>query len=110
MRRKSAETDLLVEDGAENGDSEVGELRSAFIELQPADYAMLGEIPGNPRLGNAQMLAEKRFQIGIPPARGAGARKSADGDAQRVAGFYMRTSSESSAWLPVFCKRYSAET
>ena len=50
---------------------------------------MVGEIFRDASLGNAQMIGEQCFQIGIAAAGHAGARKSADRDAQGVAGFHM---------------------
>src|SRR5438874_19456 len=59
------------------------------VGMPPAGHTVLGKIPGNPCLGDAEMVTEKLFQIGIAAASGAGTRKSADGDPQRVARFYV---------------------
>ena len=80
---------LFVEDRAKNGDGEVGELRSTFVKLQPADDAMVEKIFGDARLGDAEVIGEQGSQIGIPAARGAGARERADRYAQSVASLYM---------------------
>ncbi len=39
----------------------MGEMRGAFVELQPADDAMVGEIFGYARFRDAQMISELRL-------------------------------------------------
>jgi len=65
----------------------VGEVRSAFVELEPADNAMIGEIFCDARLRNAEMLGELRLERVGAAAACASAQKISDGDAERLAGF-----------------------
>ena len=63
----------------------MGEVRGAFIELEPADDAVIGEIFCNARFGDAEMFGELRLErIRAAPA-GAPAQKIADGDPQSLA-------------------------
>ena len=78
---------LGVQDGAEDGDDEMGEMLGAFVELEPADDAMVAEIFGDARFRNAEMIREKRFDGDAGAAIAAAACHVGDGDAKRVAGF-----------------------
>ena len=72
----------------------MGEVRCAFIELEPTDNAVIGEIFRNARFGYAQMFSELRFEgIRAAPA-GASPQKIADGDAQSLAGLDVVIASE----------------
>ena len=44
---------LCIEYRPENGDREVGKLCGTFVKLQPTDDAVVGQILGDPLLGNA---------------------------------------------------------
>ena len=48
--------------GTYDGGHEMGEVGSAFIELQPTDNAVIGEIFCYARFGDAKMLRELRLQ------------------------------------------------
>src|SRR5579864_7756085 len=58
------------------------EVRSAFVQLEPANHAMVGQIFCDARLRDSEMLGEARFDgVAAAPARAA-AQQVADGDAQ----------------------------
>ena len=86
-RVKECRSGLRVQDGTKNGDGEVGEVFGAFIELQPANDAVIGQIFADSRFGNAEMLGEKRLDVDARTAIGAAASHVGDRDAQRVASF-----------------------
>ena len=44
---------LLVEDGAKDGDNKVSEVRRTFVELEPANHTMIGEIFCDARFGDS---------------------------------------------------------
>ena len=63
------------------------EVRSSLIELKPAHHAMIGQIFGDARFRDAEMLGKLRLKrIRAAPA-GTAAQKICDGDAQRLASF-----------------------
>src|SRR5579859_1979854 len=64
-RKKSG---LGVENGTKNGDDEVREVFGAFVELQPANHAMVAKIFGDARFRNAEMIREERL-MEIPVRR-----------------------------------------
>ena len=78
---------LRVQNRPEDGDDEVGEVFGTFVQLEPADDAMVAEIFGNARFWNAKMIRKKRFDGDAGAAIAAAARHVGDGDAKRVAGF-----------------------
>ena len=43
-RPEGKKSGLRVQDGAEDGDDEMGKMLGAFVELEPADNAVIGEI------------------------------------------------------------------
>src|SRR6476660_9199548 len=84
MGRETA-VELLVQRGTNDGDHKMGEVGSAFNELEPADNAVIGEILGHARFGDAQMFRELRLQrIDAATARTA-TQKVSNGDAQSLA-------------------------
>lgn len=82
-----ARRQLLVESGTYDCDRKVSEVRCAFVELQPANHAMLGEILGDARFGDAKMLGKLGFDRLRAVTTGAPPQKIADGDPQCLAGF-----------------------
>jgi hypothetical protein len=46
-------TSLFVQSGTEDGHNEVGEVRRAFIQLQPANYAVVGQVFGDAGFGDS---------------------------------------------------------
>ena len=65
----------------------MGEVRGAFIELQPPNDTMIGEIFCDARFRYAEMFGKLRLQrIGAAPACTT-AQKVPHGDAQGLAGF-----------------------
>src|ERR1700730_5441447 len=52
---------LRIQGGTQHGHDEVREMRSAFIELQPADHAMIGQILRHTGFGDSQVLGELRL-------------------------------------------------
>ena len=78
---------LIVQSGTQNSDDKVGKMGRAFIELEPADDAMIGEIFCYASLGNAEMFGELRLEGVGASAACAAAQKISDGDAERLAGF-----------------------
>ncbi len=63
----------------------MGEVRGTFIELEPADDAMIGEIFCDARFRDAEMFGELRLErILATPARAA-AQKISNCDAQSLA-------------------------
>ena len=65
----------------------MGKMRSAFVELEPADNAVVREIFCYASFGNAEMFGELRLErIGASAACTA-AQKISDSDAERLAGF-----------------------
>ena len=83
---KQAKSGLGIKNRAKNGDYEMGEVFGAFIELKPANDAMLGEIFSGASFGNAQMIGEKGFN-GNSGTAIATAGDVCDGDAKGVASF-----------------------
>jgi len=65
----------------------MGKVRGTFIELQPADDAVIGEIFCNARFRYAEMFGELRFERIRTAAARAASQKISDGDAQRLTGF-----------------------
>jgi hypothetical protein len=65
----------------------MGEMRSAFVELEPSDNAMIGEIFCYASFGNAEMFGELRLEGIGASAACASAQKICDGDAERLASF-----------------------
>ena len=78
---------LGVQNRPENSDHKVGEMLGAFVELQPANHAVIGEIFRNASLGNAEMIREQRFDGNACSATAAAPPDVGDGDAKRVASF-----------------------
>jgi hypothetical protein len=79
-------SNLLVQSGPNDGSHKMREVRSAFIQLEPANDAMICEIFCYTRFRNAEMLGELRFKrIGSATACSA-PQKISDGDAQSLAG------------------------
>src|SRR5690242_20947010 len=85
---------LLVESGADDGNYKMGEVRSAFVELKPADNAVIGKIFGDARLGDAEMFRELRLDGIGAPAAGATAQEISYGDAKSLAGFHIVVAGE----------------
>lgn len=71
----------------QDGNEEVGKVRSAFIHLQPADNAMVGQILGNPGFGDAEVLGKFRLNGFAATARCPASRHIGNGYAQSLAGF-----------------------
>ena len=65
----------------------MGEMFGAFVELEPANDAMVAEIFGYARFRDAEVIGEERFDGDAGAAIAAAARHVGDGDAKRVAGF-----------------------
>ena len=65
----------------------MSEMGGAFVELEPADDAMIGEIFCYARFGNAKMFGELRLERIGASAACAASQKISDGDAERLAGF-----------------------
>jgi hypothetical protein len=65
----------------------MGKVRSALIELKPADNAVIGEIFSDTSLRNSQVFGEPRFDGLASAAAGASAQEISDGDAERLASF-----------------------
>ena len=63
----------------------MGEVGGAFIELEPADHAVIGEILCHARFGDAQMFGKLRLEGIRATAACATAQKISDGDAQSLA-------------------------
>src|SRR5271155_5502391 len=61
------------------------EMGSAFVELQPTDYAVVGEIFGDARFRNAEMIGELGLYGFRTTPRGTAPQKIADGDAECLA-------------------------
>src|SRR6266436_1380980 len=85
---------LLVQSGAYDGGHKMGEMRGAFVELEPADNTVIGEIFCDAGLGYAEMLGKLRLEgIRTTPA-GATAQKIPDGNAEGLTGFDVVVASE----------------
>ena len=65
----------------------MGEVRSTLIELEPTDNAMIGEILGDARFRDAQMLRELGFEGVRATAARTPAQEISDRDAQGLARF-----------------------
>ena len=63
----------------------MSEVIRAFVKLEPTNNAMVAEIFGDARFGNAEMLGEERFDGDTSAAIAAAARHVGYGDAERVA-------------------------
>src|SRR5580700_9526451 len=85
--RCASSAGLLIQRGANDGGHKMDEVGGAFIELQPADHAVIGEIFCNARLGDAQMFGKLRLEGIRATAACATAQKVSDGDAQSLARF-----------------------
>ena len=65
----------------------MGEMGGTFVELEPANNTMIGEIFCHARFGDAEMLCKLRLErIRATPACGT-AQKIPDGDAESLTGF-----------------------
>lgn len=85
---------LLVQSGADDGDYKMGEVGSAFVELKPADNAVVGKILGYARFRNAKMF-RKLWLDGIgASAAGAAAQEISYGDAKGLAGLHIVVAGE----------------
>lgn len=82
-----ARRELLVQGRANDGGHKMGEVRSAFIELEPTDNAVIGEVFGDARFRDAEMFRELRFEGIRAAAACAPAQKISHGDAKGLAGF-----------------------
>ena len=49
---------LLVQSGANDCDHKMGKVRSALIQLKPANNAVVGQVFGDPSFRNAQVLGK----------------------------------------------------
>ena len=78
---------LLVQRGANDGGHKMGKVGGAFIKLEPADHAVIGEILCHARFGDAQMFGKLRLEGIRAPAACATAQKVSHGDAQSLARF-----------------------
>ena len=77
---------LFVQRGANDGSHKMREVRSAFIQLEPANDAMIGEIFCYARFRNAEMFGELRLErIGAATACST-PQEISNGDAQSLAG------------------------
>jgi hypothetical protein len=65
----------------------MGEMRGAFVELEPADHAVIGEIFCDARFGYAEMLGKLRLEGIRTTAASATAQKIPDGNAESLTGF-----------------------
>ena len=65
----------------------MGKVGGAFIELEPADHAVIGEIFCHARFGDAEMFGKLRLEGVRAAAACATAQKISDGDAQSLARF-----------------------
>ena len=64
----------------------MSKVRGAFVELQVTRDTMVGEIFRYASLGNAEMLGQARLDGFRAAPAGSAAEKTADGNAQRLAG------------------------
>jgi hypothetical protein len=78
---------LIVQRRAKNGNDEVSEMRSSFIQLQPTHHAVVGEIFGYAAFGDAEIFGQPRFYRIDAAAARATAKQVANGDAERRARF-----------------------
>src|SRR5271168_3180550 len=53
---------LLVQSGAYDGGHKMSEVRGSFVELEPTNHAVVGEIFCDARFGNAEMFGELRLE------------------------------------------------
>ncbi len=65
----------------------MSKMLGTFVELEPADDAVIAEIFGDARFWNAQMIREKGFDGDAGAAIAAATCRVGDGNAQGVAGF-----------------------
>ena len=86
-REGGEKSGLGVQNRPEDGDHKVGEMLRSFVELQPADDAVIGEVFRNASLGNAEVIREQRFDGDASSATAAASRDVGDGYAKRVASF-----------------------
>ena len=77
----------VVEHGPQDGDYKMGEMRRAFVELEIACDAVIGEIFCDAGFGNAEMIREAGFDGLGAAATGGTAQKAANGNTQRLARF-----------------------
>ncbi len=60
---------LFVQSGTQDGDDKVSEMRRAFIELEPTNYTMIGEIFCDTGFGDSQMIRKLGLDgFGAAPA------------------------------------------
>lgn len=78
-------TESIVEGRAKNRGHKMGEVGGAFIELQETYHAMIGEILGDARFSDTEMLGKAGFNGLGTAACGGTAQKAADSDAQGLA-------------------------
>src|SRR5277367_2684640 len=78
---------LLVQRGTNDGRHKMSEVRSAFVKLQPADNAVIGEIFCHTSFWYAEMFGKLRLERIRAAAAGPASQKISDGDAQSLAGF-----------------------
>src|SRR5579859_7081318 len=84
---QDARSGSIVECGAQDGGDEMGEVRSAVVELQIANNTVVGEIFGYASFRDAKMIGETRLDGFRAAAAGGAAKKTANSDAQGLAGF-----------------------
>src|SRR5256885_10879661 len=77
----------VVEDGTQHGNRVVREKAGPFIQLQPADNAVVGEILSDACFGYPEMSGELGLERGIAATAASAASQVPDGDAQSVASF-----------------------
>lgn len=79
---------LLVESGMEHGNEEVSEVRGAFVHLQPADHAVVGQILRDTRLRNAEVIGKPRSNR-LTATHGTTAKKIRNRHTQGLACFHV---------------------
>src|ERR1700682_1026337 len=77
---------LLVYHRPQHGDSEMRELRCAFVQLQPPHRAVLLQITRNAEFGDDQVFRHPRFKQAAVFAPTPATQQIADANVQRLAG------------------------
>jgi len=87
MQNEGLPGKLFGDDRPEYGNSKMGQLGRAFVQLNPANGAMVLQIFGDFGLIDPQMLGEARFELRSALRSAATAQKIGDADSKRLAGF-----------------------
>jgi len=78
---------LLIQRGTNDGSHKMREVRGAFVKLQPANNAVIGEIFCHSRFWYAEMLSKLRFERIRAATAGTTSQKISYCDPQCLAGF-----------------------